>query len=703
MSQRTVRRRNLRRLLEARSIAFVGGASAAGGIGYCRALGFGGHVWAVNPRRRELEGVPCVARVTDLPDVPDAAWIAVPPPDAVETVRDLAAIGAPAAVCYSAGFAEAGRHALERELVEAAGDMALVGPNCIGVVNYLDAVPVALSATLGIDRPEHGVALVAQSGTLIGHMTSSRRSLPVSHLVSMGNQSVLDLADGIDAVTDDDRVDAILLYAEGIRDADAFARAAGRAFDSGKAVIALKSGTSAIGRAHALSHTGSLAGADAFQEALFRRLGIVSVRSLPELLETGKIHAYRSVPQGNRLMVMTASGTDSGLCADLAAAHGIDLPQPDDRQRTRWSAALPAIATPLNPVDVTMAQFGDREAQADTLLTMLGTPADAAALVINYLSDEPHAAWDSTVMAMVDVRRQVDIPCFVIANLPEGAPHRVREMLLRHDVVPLQGMEDAMASIGRSAAWAAHRRRLLERGGARVELVGRGALRPGPVLTEPRSKRILAGHGVPVSVPSACQTVEEAAELARRIGYPVVLKAQGDSLAHRTEIGGIALDIGSDETVLRTARALLDLPGVSELSVEAMVTDAVAEIVAGVVRDPVLGLGLTIGTGGVYAEVLRDSATLLLPATRDEIRESIGGLRGAAFLDGYRGRPRGDTNALVDAIDALASAAIACADRLLEMEVNPFLVRPEGLGVVAVDALIRWGEGEAEEAPSAQS
>ena len=258
--QRARRRRNLRRLVNARSIAFVGGSLAAGGISYCRAMGFQGDVWAVNPTRSELEGVPCVASVSELPGVPDATWIAVSAQRAIDTVVELNEIGAPSAVCYTAGFGESGDHELERQLISAAGDMAIVGPNCIGAVNYLDAIPIAIAPALGVDRPAHGVAVIAQSGTIIGNIVSSQRSVPVSHLLSMGNQSILDIADGIDAVTDDPRVDAILLYIEGIRDAGAFARAACRAFENGKVIIALKGGISETGRALALSHTGSMAG-----------------------------------------------------------------------------------------------------------------------------------------------------------------------------------------------------------------------------------------------------------------------------------------------------------------------------------------------------------------------------------------------------------------------------------------------------------
>ena len=302
---------------------------------------------------------------------------------AIDAIARLNAMGSPSAAVYTAGFSETGDGALERRLVEAAGDMAVVGPNCMGVVNYLDGVPVALTPDLGTERPEHGVALVAQSGTMIGNMVNSGRSLPVSHLFSMGNQAVTEIADAIDVLADDARVDAILLYVEGLRDAGAFARAAARAFDRGKTIVAMKAGASETGRDVAMSHTGSLAGPPELYDALFDRLGIVKVETFPELLEMSKLFAFDGAPRGNRLMVETCSGTDSGYCADLAERHGVVLPKLDGEAREAVERVIPAIATPANPLDVTMEQWGDREAQATSLIALLRQPSDAAALVIN--------------------------------------------------------------------------------------------------------------------------------------------------------------------------------------------------------------------------------------------------------------------------------------------------------------------------------
>lgn len=696
---RARRRAHLQRALNARSLAFIGGAEAASGIDYCRRLGFAGRIHAVNPKRAELAGIACVPTVEDLPQVPDSAWIAVGAEATIDAVARLAAMGAPSAVCYASGFSEAGQNEAERRLIAAAGEMAIVGPNCMGLVNYLDGVPVALSPGLGTERPRFGVAMVAQSGTLIGNVVASERSLPISHLFSMGNQAVLDMADGIDAVADDPRVRAVLLYVEGIGDAAAFARAAARAFANGKTLIALKGGFSAMGRALALSHTGSLAGEPELREAFFQRLGIVTVESFPALLELGKIYAYDSAPTGNRFMVETCSGTDSGYCADLAERHGIALPQPGAGARRRWARALPPFAAPVNPVDVTMAQWGDRAAQARTLLAMLdregaARPADGAAVIVNCPAggdgEDMESYWP-TLHAMLDVRRQVDLPCFVIANLPEGAPRAVRDLLLAGGVVPLQGMEDAIACLGLAARHSARRRRLAAAGGPDMRLAGRGALEPDRMLDEQAAKRQLQAAGLAVPAWRSCADADAACLAAREIGFPMALKGRGAGLAHKSDAGAVALGLASQEALRRAAEAMLALPAVSGLAVEAMVSDAVAEIIVGVKRDPAFGLALVVGSGGTMTELLRDCATLLLPASRRDIDEALGGLRGHALLTGFRARPEGDREALLDAIETVAAYALAHADTLLELDVNPILVRPRGKGVVAVDALLRLG------------
>ena len=688
---RARRRANFQKMIRPSSIAYIGGRGMAAAIDYARELGFTGTIGTVHPSYEEIGGVPCVPSVADLPFVPDTAWIAVSTERSVDVVAELAAIGCPSAVVYAAGFTEMGDTALEQKLIAAAGDMAIMGPNCMGMINFLDGIAVTVGDH-GTMRPERGVACVAQSGTIVGNMVMSERSLPVSHMLSMGNQSVLDIADGIDAVTDDPRVAAIMLYIEGLKDTAAFARAAARAFEAGKPIIVLKAGVSEAGRQIALSHTGSLAGTPELYEALFDRLGIISVANFPELLEMAKLLSVGQIPQGNRVMIETCSGTDSGYCADLADRYGVALPQPDATVKAALRKVLPDIATAMNPLDVTMAQWADREAQATSLITLLQQPADAAALVINYpVGDGLGASYDPAIEAMLDVRKATGLPCYVITNLPEGAPRQMRELLLAHDIVPLQGMEDAFSCLGRAARYVARRAELAASGGPEQRIVGTGSLQPAALLDEAASKAALAAHGVTVPKAHLAEDAEAAVAAAEALGFPVVVKGHGEGLAHKSELGAVAVNLRDAAAVRAAAATIRAIPGVTGLLVEGMVVDAVAEVIVGIKRDPALGLALVIGSGGILTELIKDSVNLILPASDDDIRRAIARLRGHALLTGFRGKPEGDVDALVAAARGIAAYAQANADSIMELDVNPIMVRPRGKGAVAVDALIRLG------------
>jgi acyl-CoA synthetase (NDP forming) len=688
-ADRRARRANLRRLLKPRSIAFVGGSALARGVEYTRDMGFSGKVWTVNPKRAEIGGVACLPSLADLPEIPDTVFIGTSPERAVEVVREIAAMGVPSAVCYAAGFSEVGDGSLERQLVEAAGlRLALGGPNCIGDINYFDGAPVAVS-NHGLARPESGVAIIAQSGTITINLVGSDRSLPIGYLLSIGNQAVLDMADYMDVVLDDERVTALVLYVEGLKDAEAFAAAAAKAHARDVPIVVLKAGVSDMGKQIALSHTGSLAGAAELYQALFDRSGVISVATFAELLEMAKLLAARRLPKGNRIVIETCSGTDSGYCADLAERHGVALPQPSTELKEELRKVIPPIATPMNPIDVTMAQWGDREAQATSLLTLMKQPADAAGLVINYPHGAHTASYDPAIDAMIDVARQTDLPCYVITNLPEGAPAEVRSKLSRHGIVTLQGIEDAFACLGRAARYVARRDRLTSQGGPSPRLLRRPLAGAAVAHDEWQGKAWLRTAGVPVPEARFVRLPEEAAAVAPEVGFPVVVKAAGAVLLHKSELGAVALNLVDAASVQRAAAAMsAALPQAEGFIVEAMVSDGVAEVIVGARRDELFGMTLLIGAGGILAELLKDSASLLLPVREDEVREAIAALRMRPLLDGFRGRPPGDTEALVGAVLAIAERAGAEADRLVELDVNPLIVRPAGRGVVAVDALL---------------
>ncbi|MEQ9490494.1 MAG: acetate--CoA ligase family protein [Alphaproteobacteria bacterium] len=686
--RRPARRANFEALLRPDSIVFIGGRGLALPIGYCREVGFSGDIRVVNPTHDEIAGIKCYADIESLPDVPDAAWVAAPPEASVEAVRRLNRLGVRAAVCHAAGFAEAGAGDLQQALIEAAGDMALVGPNSVGIINYMDRKPLAMARIGPVEPPEHGIACIAQSGTVFTNLLRSDRSVPVSYMLSLGNQAVVDIADAIDAISDDPRVDGIALYIEGIKDTEAFAAAATRAFQNGKTIVALAAGASTIGRAVAMSHTGSMASTPDLYSAYFKRLGIVEAGGFAEMIEFCKLLTFDAIPAGNRLMIETCSGADSAYAADLAERNGLDVPQPSPSARAELAQLLPAIATPTNPIDVTVILWGNREAQADVLVTMLKDPADAAVLIIQCPFGLELRMYGPALDAMIDVRAKTDVPCYVISNLPEGLPVEVRNRLIENGIVPLQGFEDGFACLGQAVKNAKWRRHLMDRGGPNGRTIPVQPDLPGEMIGEWGSKALLRGAGMPVPKGLLLPEPENIRNVTASLSFPLVVKGSGDSIAHKSELGAVAVGIRDEATLVEAAERIAGIPGISGLIVEEMVTDAIAEVIVGIRRDPVFGFVLTIGAGGILTELLRDTVTLVLPASEPEIREALEQQKVFTLLDGFRGAPKGDIAALIDAVSSLAGYCEEHASDIVDVEINPIMVRPEGSGVVAVDALI---------------
>ncbi|HWQ13496.1 MAG TPA: acetate--CoA ligase family protein [Roseiflexaceae bacterium] len=680
---------NLHRLLTPRHIAVFGGRQAAEVIRQCRRIGFTGPIWPVHPSRAEVEGLPCVRSVAELPAAPDASFIAVAREATVELVAELARRGAGGAVCYASGFAEVGGvgQELQRRLVEAAGAMAIVGPNCYGVLNYLDGAALWPDQHGGT-RVERGVALITQSGNIGLNLTMQRRALPLAYVIAVGNKAGGDLHEYIEALLQDPRVSAIGLHIEGLDDVAGFSRAALKALDKGVPLVVLKAGSSRLGAAITLSHTSSLAGADGLYDALFRRLGIARVYDPAALMETLKfLHVHGPLP-GNTIASLSCSGGEASLMADLAERQGLAMPPIPEPQASALQELLGEKVHVANPLDYHTYIWGDLAAQSECFAALLAAGYDATLLVL----DLPRADrcdsrdWDTTLAAFVAARERSGGRGVVVASLPENLPEETGLRLLQHGIAPLQGLSEALAAIRAAADIGAARARLAETRPltppARLAL---GA--PARLLDEWSSKQTLAEYGLTVPQGRLVDSAEAAVTAAAALGYPVVVKAVSEQLAHKTEAGAVKLDLGDAAAVRAAVQAMSHLS--DRLLVERMARDGVAELIVGVSRDPQFGLALTVGAGGVLVELLQDAATLLLPVSRAEVRRALASLRSYALLEGYRGRPRGDLEAAVDAVLAVARYAEAEAGRLLELDVNPLLVLPEGRGAVAVDALIR--------------
>lgn len=692
-------RDNLKRLLAPRHLAFVGGRGMARALRRCAEGGYCGPMWLVNPQHDSLEGVPCVRSVAELPCGPDAVFVATNRELTLACVAELAAKGAGGAICYASGFAETGAagQALQQRLLAAAGDMALLGPNCYGLLDYLHRSalwPVAH----GGQPVERGVAVLTQSGNFAYNLSMSDRSLPVAYMASVGNQAQLGIAELMDVLLDEPRVTAIGLHLEGLKNVPGFARAAYKALQRGIPIVALKTGVSQIGAELALSHTSSLSGSDALYDSLFARLGVIRVSGPVSFVETLKAAACGRLPGGNSLVALACSGGDAGLIADYAERNDLRLPGLDAGQRDELATVLPTYANLVNPLDFTTAIWGDAQALERMLDSALRSPADAAMLVLDYpaefTGERPEC--DLLLELYCAALARHGKGGFVTSAFPELLPRAARERLHAQGVAALQGVEEGLAAWGRIAGYSQRRQALLDLGEAALvplcppALPGRGRL-----LDEWQSKQALQAFGL--TVPKGVQsTPDKALAAAEALGYPLVLKALSAQLPHKTEAGAVALDLRDTAAVdaalgqMRARLAALTPPvAFDRVLLEPMASAPLAELIVGIKRESDFALALVIGAGGVLVELLKDSRCLLLPTTPGAIRAAVLELRSAPLLQGFRGRAAADLDALVAAIGAVADYACENAGQLLELDVNPLLVGAHG--TVAVDALIRLG------------
>lgn len=686
----------LARLLRPRSLAIVGGKAAEEASRQCRALGFAGPIWPVNPKRAEMAGLPCFPDMASLPAAPDAVFIAAPAPATIALAAELAGTGG--AICYAADFAESGEEGRERQaaLLEAAQGVPLIGPNCYGMLNLFDRVALwpDQHGCLPIDAGR-GVAIVSQSGNLALNLTMQARGLPIGYVISVGNCADVTPADLIEALITDERVSAIGLHLEGLGSVARFSEACLAARAAGIPIVALKTGASAKGAALTMSHTSSLAGADALVDALFARLGVGRAHDPATFLETLKLLHIAGPLRARRITSASCSGGEASLTADLAEAAGLETPDFPPATQAELEEVLGPRVHVANPLDYHTYIWGDLAATTACFGGMLSADFEASLLILDFpRADRCTAAdWDVTLNAFRGAARAHPAAPgtvrVVVSSLAETMPETVAAALIAEGIVPAAGLAEALRAIAAAArigeAWARPAPAAL-------------AQQPPPahgeaqVWDEVRSKAALAAAGVPVPR-SRVVTFAELQDPATPLPapFPLVLKAVGTDLSHKTEVGGVALNLASHEVLLAAAQNMGALS--DRFLIEEMVGAAIAELIVGVGRDPQFGLFLTLGAGGIFVELLRQTEQVLLPASRSDIEAALARLPLYRVLEGYRGKPGCDMPALVDTITAIADWAMAHADRLEEMDVNPLLALPTG--AIAVDALIRIREPQA--------
>ena len=669
----------LDRLFRPKSVAVIGGGYWARSIiEQCRKIGFQGAIYPIHPKATDVDGIPVYRTLADLPETPDAAFICVNRNATIDVVRELSQMGAGGAVCFASGFLESQAEtqdgaSLQAKLVFSAGDMPIVGPNCYGFVNYLDQACLWPDQHGGIPV-DSGVAIITQSSNIAINLSMHTRALPIAYLMTAGNQAKVSMADLARFVLADPRVTALGLHIEGLGDPNEFLQLAQEAHTMGKGIVAIKVGASDQAQAAMISHTASLAGSAAGASAIFERLGVAQVQDLTTFMDTLMVLHHVGPLNGDTVATISCSGGEASLMADLGQAVGVEFPDLIPNQRDALCAALGDKVALANPLDYHTYIWGDGAAMGKCYAAMMLGDQDATILVVDFPRADrcSQSAWDCVIEGVEYADAQSDRVLILAASLAENMPEHVAERLGALGIPCLNGLRESLEAVKAAAA------------------VGQGIQNDQPlwisspsetsvILSEAEAKAALSHSGL--IVPAARVVSLDDIDNQGDFPFPAVLKAQG--LAHKSDEGGVALNLTSLDAVKSAANNM----GRDSFLMEQMITGAVCEILIGVVADPARSFVLTLAAGGVMTEILKDSTTLVLPVTSQDVEQAFQRLKIAPILNGYRGQPEVDMAALVDAVMSVQSYVRQNMNDVLEVEINPIIATPTT--AIAVDALIR--------------
>jgi len=690
--------RALDRLLRARSVAIFGISERPGALGNqvlsnLERHGFAGDVHLINPKHDRLAGRPCLRSVNALPEGVDAAVLAIPGAAVLDTVAALAKRKVGAAVIFAAGFAEGGDEGLaaQRELARIAAESGMVieGPNCLGMTNYVDGVALTFVETpaerLG-DRP--GVGIVSQSGAMavVLGTTLMAKGLGISLSVSTGNEAASRAEDYVEYLIDADHTRVIAMIVEQFRQPKRFLALAEQARERGKTIVLLHPGTSSAARESAATHTGAMAGDWQVMQTLVRHAGVVQVDTLEELGDVVDL-AIRAGPIADSgCAVLTESGAFKALTLDLCEAIALPVPAPSAETQAALRAAIPDFIAVSNPMDLTAQALVDPDLYRRTLAPLLADHAYGS-IVLGIIQTDVATSrlkFEPIIAAIEALAPQKPV---IFAGLDEGAPvppayvARLRALGVSYFPSPDRAFRAIRRSSAASSGTAAT--------GEPLAL----DLPHGGVIPEYRAKDLLAPLGVPFPPGGFATTLDEAKTLAARIGYPVVLKAQAASLSHKSDAGGVILNLASEAALAEGWQRLYDNVAAydSGIVLDGALVEAMGarglEMIVGAKNDPEWGPVILIGFGGVQAEVLKDVRLLPPGLPHAAIAAELRALKQGPLLDGWRGSPALDVDAVASLIAGLGRALLG-TPAIREVDLNPVVVYPKGKGVIALDALI---------------
>jgi len=690
---------SLRPLFRPRSIAVLGASEEPGRIGgrpvqYLKDFGFEGKIYPVNPKRDTVQGLQAYASVKDIKGKIDQAIMAVPARFAVEVAEECAAKGVKSIVAFTSGFAEMNEEglAMQQRLTDIANEsgMRILGPNCLGIFSGRDGAFSTFSSSVEIGRPKEGrVGIASQSGAFGAHIFSLARERGVgfSYWATTGNECDVAFADCVRFMAEDDGTDVILGYMEGCRDVDRLYDAFEYAHAQKKPIVMMKVGNSDIGAHAAASHTASLAGSDDVYEAVFRRFNVYRAHTARELVDIGYACSFGQYPKGNRLGIVTISGGAGVLMADAAAEVDLDVAPMPEKTQKKLKELIPFAGT-RNPVDTTASFYNDWSLLTKNFDAMLseGNYDSIASFFTSFAHSD--ALTQNTIDAIKPIREK--FPDRPMALSIFGKPDNLRKF----EADGILAFEDPAETIYALAALNRLRAGFEKALPKPPAIPAKTPKMPTKTLNEYEAKRLMKRAGVPSGKENLVTSANDAAKAAAKIGFPVVMKIVSPDILHKTEIGGVKLNLDSQTAVRKAYNEIIANAEKAEPNAKidgvlvAQMVKGGVETILGTFTDPTFGPVVMFGLGGIFAETLKDVTFRVAPFGIREASQMIREIKGHAILQGARGAPPADVQALAKALSALSIFAVANADKLESVDINPFLVLPKGKGAVALDALL---------------
>ncbi|HBV86894.1 MAG TPA: CoA-binding protein [Desulfosporosinus sp.] len=662
-----------------------------------------GKIYPVNPKYKEIGGITCYPSVDAISEQVDLALIAVAAARVPSILRDCGAKGIKRAVIFSSGFAETGAEGkeIQVETLKIAQEfgMRLIGPNCLGILNVSSGLIASFSASMEMDSIKSGsVALVSQSGA-VGFMLFNllqEAGVGVNFVITTGNEVDATAGEGLAYVVENPNTRVILTYLEGLRDGESFKRTAEKAAESGKPIVALKVGNSASGQKAAATHTAALTGSGAAYNSYFDKMGILQAKDSDDVIDLAQAFLPGKLPQGAKIGIVTMSGGVGILLADRSEEWGLQVPELSEALQEEVRKVIPAFGCAQNPVDVTAQSLNQGEEFKKCLNILLAS--DELDMLIVAITMATGKMAEKIGLDIAEAALETEKPLVVCWSVGQVAKPGFD--VLKNAEVPLyHSPARAAKAMGALYRYANFQRNWKKTSAEEIDLVRQAKIQlalkeSSKALTEHATKEILELYGLPVTKEFVAKSAKEAVSIAEKMGYPVVMKIDSPDILHKTEAGGVAVNITSAQEVEATFKEIMEKgliynpqAKINGILMQEQVPQGV-EVIIGLQRDPVLGTQIMFGLGGIFVEVLKDVVLKPVPLSREDSQEMLKEIKGAALLNGVRGRPAVDKEALVEILLGVSQLAVEAGEDLLSLDINPVTVLPQGKGAKILDGVL---------------